>query len=176
MEQTRRQAESVALSWRIRERPGGLIVEFFGEVDEHADFRSLLDRLSGSVTFELAELRRLNSSGVREWVNFVRDLEPAVTDLTLSSCSPAIVTQLNMIANFRGPAHVRSFLAPYTCTACGQEEEKLLDVKAHFPSRRFGDLPAFRCDRCSGPMDFDDLPERYLAFLEDEWAQRRPGR
>ena len=119
MEQGRRQAESVALSWRIRERPGGLIVEFFGEVDEHADFRTLLDRLRGSVTFELAELRRLNSSGVREWVNFVRDLEPGVTELTLSACSPAIVTQLNMIANFRGPARVRSFLAPYVCTACG---------------------------------------------------------
>jgi eukaryotic-like serine/threonine-protein kinase len=175
METGRRQvqADTVALSWRIRERPGGLVVEFFGEVDEHADFRGLLDRMRGNVTFELGEVRRLNSSGVREWVNFVRELEPAVTELTLSACSPAIVTQLNMIRNFRGPARIRSFLAPYVCGACGHEEEKLLDVRAHFADHKLDRMPGFLCEECQGPMEFDDLPERYLAFLEDEWGTRK---
>jgi hypothetical protein len=170
--------EPVALSFRIKEqRPGQTLVEFHGEIDENADFTELRRRLRGSLIFNLAEVRRINSCGVREWVNFVRDLsqpqpgvESGVTELVFTHCSPAIVTQLNMIYNFRGQAKVRSFLAPYVCLACDREEDKLLDVQAHFGgvgparSRR---APEFKCESCGGVMEFDDLPERYLSFLND---------
>lgn len=157
-------AEPVALSWRVRERPGHIEVEFYGEIDENADFAELRRRLRGSVTFQLAEVRRINSCGVREWVNFVREL-PQVSELTLTACSPAIVTQLNMIYNFKGPGRVRSFLAPYACSACGAEEDKLIDVEA--TGRPLRAMPELGCGRCGAPMDFDDLPERYLSFLND---------
>jgi hypothetical protein len=161
------QAESVALSWRIKERPGFTTVEFFGEIDENADFAELGRRLKGAVVFHLAEVRRIISCGVREWVNFVRDL-PSVTELTFTHCSPAIVTQLNMIYNFRGQAKVRSFYAPYICESCNHEEEKLLDVQSQFPSGRTDRVPDFTCEKCNQPMEFDDLPERYLSFLSEE--------
>jgi hypothetical protein len=160
------QADSVALSWRIKERPGFTTVEFFGEIDENADFAELRRRLRGSVVFHLAEVRRINSCGVREWVNFVRDL-PGVADLTFTHCSPAIVTQLNMIYNFCGNAKVRSFFAPYVCESCNYEEEKLLDVQSQFPSGNVNQVPDFKCEKCSMSMEFDDLPERYLSFLSE---------
>ena len=78
--------DPVALSWRIKERPGFTTVEFTGEIDENADFGELRRRLKGPVVFHLAEVRRINSCGVREWVNFVRDL-PGVTELTFTHCS-----------------------------------------------------------------------------------------
>ena len=156
----------VALSWRIKERPGFTSVEFFGEIDENADFAELKRRLKGNVVFHLADVRRINSCGVREWVNFVRDL-PQVQDLVFTHCSPAIVTQLNMIFNFRGTAKVRSFLAPYLCENCNAEEEKLLDVQQHFPTRDVRRVPDFKCDKCSTRMEFDDIPERYLSFLAE---------
>lgn len=158
--------ESVPLSWRIKERPGFTTVEFSGEIDENADFTELRRRLAGSVVFHLADVRRINSCGVREWVNFVRDI-PNVTDLTFTHCSPAIVTQLNMIYNFRGKAKVRSFYAPYLCESCQREEEKLLDVQSQFPNGELDELPEFSCSNCSEPMEFDDLPERYLSFLTE---------
>ena len=164
--ETKQQAESVALSWRIKERPGFTTVEFFGEIDENADFAELRRRLKGAVVYHLAEVRRINSCGVREWVNFVRDL-PGVTELTFTHCSPAIVTQLNMIYNFRGAASVRSFYAPYVCESCNTEEERLLDVDTHFANANVGDPPEFRCERCKQPLQFDDLPERYLSFLTE---------
>lgn len=162
----RPQPEAVALSWRIKERPGFTTVEFFGEIDENADFAELRRRLSGSVVFHLADVRRINSCGVREWVNFVRDL-PGVTDLVFTHCSPAIVTQLNMIYNFRGQAKVRSFYAPYVCEHCHTEEEKLLDVQSQFAGGAGDGVPGFTCDKCSRSMEFDDLPERYLSFLSE---------
>jgi hypothetical protein len=91
---------------------------------------------------------------------------PAVTELTFSHCSPPIVTQLNMIFNFRGNAKVRSFYAPYICEKCGHEEDKLLDVQSQFPGGKFR-APEFGCDSCGSPMEFDDLPERYLSFLNE---------
>ena len=160
--------DGAPLSWRIRERPGMTTVEFVGEIDENADFIDLRRRLRGAVAFQLGEVRRINSCGVREWVNFVRDL-PHVTELSFSHCSPAIVTQLNMIYNFRGRAKIRSFYAPYVCDACGREEEQLIDV----PTQLSGSgpvaptLPSFACPACHAPMEFDDLPERYLSFLAE---------
>jgi hypothetical protein len=159
-----KRADPVALSWRIKERPGFTNVEFYGEIDENADFADLRKRLKGPCVFHLAEVRRINSCGVREWVNFVREL-PGVSELTFTDCSPAIVTQLNMIYNFKGPAKVRSFLAPYVCEGCGSEEEKVLDVQSHFSTGDIHKVPDFKCDRCGKRMEFDDLPERYLAFL-----------
>ncbi len=87
-------------------------------------------------------------------------------------CSPTVVTQLNAIYNFRGTARVESFLAPYVCETCHVDEYKLLDVAEHFPERTQPmHVPAFRCGRCSGVMTFDELPERYLAFLVEESQQ-----
>jgi hypothetical protein len=165
--------DPVALSWRIKERPGHTLVEFFGEIDENADFAELRRRLTGTggtLVFQLGDVRRINSCGVREWVNFVRELgTPAAGELVFTHCSPAIVTQLNMIYNFRGQAMVRSFMAPYVCPRCDHEEEKLLDVSVHFASgsRKTRVAPEFTCPKCSSKMDFDDLPERYLSFLHD---------
>ena len=73
-----------------------------------------------------------------------------------------------MIYNFRGSARVRSFFAPYVCEECDDEEEKLLDVQSQFPSGATSRVPMFVCETCNKPMEFDDLPERYLSFLNNE--------
>ena len=159
-------SDGAPLAWRIRERPGMTTVEFVGEIDENADFVDLRRRLRGPVAFQLGEVRRINSCGVREWVNFVRDL-PNVTELSFSHCSPAIVTQLNMIYNFRGRAKIRSFYAPYVCDRCGREDEQLIDVPSQASGGGRPTLPTFSCPECQAPMEFDDLPERYLSFLAE---------
>jgi anti-anti-sigma regulatory factor len=158
--------EQVApLSWRIRDRGGAAVVEFSGELDENCEFGELRARLRGRVVFHLAGVRRINSCGVREWVNFVRDLS-AACELTFTHCSPAIVTQLNMIYNFRGNAKVESFVAPYMCVGCGHEEEKLIDAKMDLADG-VRSPPRFVCDQCGLALEFDDVPERYLSFLKE---------
>jgi len=164
--------EEPTLSYRIEQQSGSTVVTFSGEVDENADFGELTDRLAAEqrprLVFELGDVRRINSCGVREWVNFVRELGTrGASDVSFVACSPAIVTQLNMIYNFRGPAKVRSFLAPYVCSACDHETEKLLEVATHFPGRTRRP-PDFVCERCAAPLEFDDLPERYFSFLNEQ--------
>jgi len=159
-------ADSVPLSWRIKERPGFTTVEFAGEIDEEADFSELRRQLRGSVVFRLQGISHINSCGVREWIHFVRDL-PNVSELVLTHCSHAFVAQLNMIDNFRGAATVRSFYAPYVCESCNNEEERLLDVGTHFADGDLSQPPPFLCEKCQRPLVFDDLPERYLSFLAE---------
>jgi len=112
-------------------------------------------------------VRRINSSGVREWVNFIRDLS-TTAEITLSHCRPVIVAQLNMIFNFGGKARVTSFYAPYACSRCDREEEMLVSLEAHFAGRDFALMPEFRCSGCGGSMQFDEVAERYLVFLRDQ--------
>jgi hypothetical protein len=153
-------------SWRVERVEGDwLRVALRGEIDENADFSELHATLRGNVELSLEGITRINSCGVREWVNFVRDLK--VRSLTFARCAPTVVAQLNAIYNFRGAARIESFLAPYVCETCHVDEYKLLEVAEHFPDAAHGwYVPAFRCARCSGVMTFDELPERYLAFLE----------
>ncbi|MSP63278.1 MAG: hypothetical protein EXR72_23635 [Myxococcales bacterium] len=154
-----------SLRFTIEERDDGARVTFEGRLDENADLSGLRGRLAGRVEFHLAGISRINSTGVRIWVNLVHDL-PSVTELAYSECSPAIVTQLNTIYNFRGPAKVWSLLAPYACEACAIEECKRIDVREHVPADPL-EVPRFHCARCDGLMAFDDLPERYLSFLHE---------
>ena len=153
-----------SLTWSVERRKGVLVVHLSGEVDENADFERLRSILEGRVVLDLAEVKRINSAGVREWVNFVRNL-PQVTELVFERCSPTIVSQLNMIYNFKGPAVVRSFYAPYVCERCDLDVDVLLDVEKHFPDRDPTHVPEFECPECGQPLTFDDIPERYFAFI-----------
>jgi anti-anti-sigma regulatory factor len=158
-------------SWTMEPDPigaGRTVVALRGEINENADFEPLKQRLAGEVVLDLEGVTRVNSCGVREWVNFVRRLDN-VTALWFARCSPNVVLQLNTIYNFRGRARVISFLAPYVCETCHVDEYKVLSVDEHFPDRRpTTPPPAFRCQRCGGVLVFDELPERYLSFLAEE--------
>jgi hypothetical protein len=142
------------------------VVELYGDFDETADLRELASALRGPVAIDLGGIRRINSAGVREWIEFVRNL-PEVTELRLVGCSKVSVAQLNLIDNFRGPARVESFWAPYCCT-CGNEREILLEARDACGVRpRLPTAPPVVCE-CGQVMELDELPDRYFLFLADQ--------
>lgn len=159
----RERNQPVGLSWRVRERRGMTTVELTGDIDETCDFGDLARRLRGTVRFNLGEIRRINSSGVREWVDFIGMLDE-VDELIFSHCSPSVIIQINMIYNFAGRARIRSFYAPYSCADCHREASKLVDVR-DTPQSIDELLPEHTCEDCGGVLEFDEIPERYLAFL-----------
>jgi hypothetical protein len=143
------------------------VVELYGDFDETADLRELAGSLQGAVALDLGGIRRINSAGVREWIEFVRNL-PEVTELRLVGCSKVSVAQLNIIDNFRGPARVESFWAPYCCQWCGNEREILLEAKQATGVRpRLPTAPPVVC-ACGQVMELDELPDRYFLFLADQ--------
>lgn len=152
------------LNWTIDRNGDTTKVLFAGSIDETANFGELLPELQQSRTIHLdvGGVRRINSSGVREWIHFVRAI-PAASGIALEKCTPALVSQLNVINKFAGAAQVVSVFAPFTCVRCGAHEAVLLDVTA---GRKALPLPSVRCPRCQEPMEFDDIEESYFAFLD----------
>lgn len=152
-------ARKQALSWSIQENDDGIIVVFKGKLDERSDLTPL-ESLSGNVTFDLAGIWMITSVGVNIWIRFMDKLDPLVQSLTFVKCSLVVVFQLSLMRSFRGRAVVESFYAPYYNTATQDEEERLLTTAD------LADLatpPTFSVE--GGDLTFDDIPERFFAFL-----------
>jgi hypothetical protein len=146
------------LSWQMVERDDETLVVFSGNLDEKCDLTPLAD-LSGRVSFDLEGIFRINSVGVTRWVQFVNNLE-AVSELVFEKCSLSVVTQLNMVQDFRGKSRIGSFYAPYICRKSGEEQVVLLRPEelgeSFTPPTVSGE---------KGDLELDDLPERYFTFL-----------
>ncbi|MBC7793633.1 MAG: hypothetical protein H7Z43_07980 [Clostridia bacterium] len=152
---------SRGMQWEVDKIGTRTRVSILGSVDEEADFEPLKARLAKELqlSFDLAGLTRINSCGVREWVNFIRGLASA--SIELEKCSPPFVAQINMISNFVGSARVRSIVAEFVCHTCRHEQQFIFDLSNGVP-----DLSTRRCEKCGQEsLEFDDLPEHYLAFL-----------
>lgn len=149
------------LTHSIQQSNGENRIVLQGEITEDADFSPLLGVQAPRLVIDLSQITRINSSGLREWIEFARACNKAGAQLVLERCAPIVVTQLNMIWNFAGKdGQVRSVYAPYYCSRCDLEHQELIDFSggtASLPSS----LP---CPKCGAPLDFEDVQEVYLHF------------
>ncbi len=142
-------------------------VKLGGVIDEDNELGELVEKIpNGTAVIDLGEVERINSCGVRDWVNWLSKLETNGTRSVLVECSPAIVAQINLVNNFTGGGVVKSFYVPYFCPEC--DEEKVLLVEASDMGPPPHEPPTCRCDECDLVMDFDDMPDSYFAFLANQ--------
>lgn len=78
------------------------------------------------VRVNLRGVQRINSGGVRAWIHWLGSA-PSHVEWVFEECSFPVVQQGTTIANFL-PGQVTSYLAPYFCDACG--DENLVLVRA----------------------------------------------
>jgi len=151
----------------VQHRADMSYVKLGGVIDEDNELGELVDKIpSGTAVIDLGEIERINSCGVRDWVNWLSKLEYNGTRSVLVECSPAIVAQINLVNNFTGNGVVKSFYVPYFCPEC--DEEKVLLVEAGDMGPPPHEPPTCRCDECDLVMDFDDMPDSYFAFLSNQ--------
>ena len=120
--------------------------------------------LPGRVVFDTAQVTYMNSLGVRAWCEFLR--QARIQGYEFHACSMPFVLQASMVRDVIGRGTVTSFFAPFHCITCDHQEERLLQSAAILASNL--QPPVFKCPNCGGALEFDDLPERYFAFLQDE--------
>ncbi|CAN5912141.1 hypothetical protein BH11MYX2_BH11MYX2_01130 [soil metagenome] len=150
-------------------------VKLGGVIDEDNELGELVERIpSGTAVIDLGEIERINSCGVRDWVNWLNKLENNGSRSVLVECSPAIVAQINLVNNFTGSGVVKSFYVPYFCPEC--DEEKVLLVEASDMGLAPHEPPTCRCDECDLVMDFDDMPDSYFAFLSNQKKVAEPDK
>ncbi|HEY4242975.1 MAG TPA: hypothetical protein VGM88_24335 [Kofleriaceae bacterium] len=159
----------------IQHRGDVSYVKLAGVIDEDNELTDLVDKIpTGTAVIDLGEIERINSCGVRDWVNWLSKLETNGTRSVLVECSPAIVAQINLVNNFTGSGVVKSFYVPYFCPEC--DEEKVLLVEATDMGPPPHDPPTCRCDECDLVMDFDDMPDSYFAFLSNQRKLAEPDK
>jgi len=150
-------------------------VKLGGVIDEDNELADLIDKIPpGTAVIDLGEIERINSCGVRDWVNWLSKLENNGARSVLVECSPAIVAQINLVNNFTGSGVVKSFYVPYFCPEC--DEEKVLLVEATDMGPPPHEPPTCRCDECDLVMDFDDMPDSYFAFLSNQKKLAEPDK
>jgi anti-anti-sigma regulatory factor len=151
----------------VQTRDDVTYVKLAGVIDEDNELNALADKLqAGTTVIDLGEIERINSCGVRDWVNWLTKAEKNGAKVVLVECSPAIVAQINLVNNFTGQGVVKSFFAPYFCPNCDSEKVLLVETRDMHGAQPFK-APTCRCDECDGPMDFDDMEESYFAFLSN---------
>ena len=154
-------ADPYDFSVELGERGDTTVVAARGVIDEHADLGPI-SSLRGDVEINLRGIRRINSFGVRAWIEALRAI-PQSARIRIVECPPPVVDQLNMVGGFFAHAELVSFYAPMTCEECDEQLEQLFELET---CRGLGGkLPPTPCPRCSRPMEVDDLEEQYLLFM-----------
>jgi anti-anti-sigma regulatory factor len=136
-----------------------------GVIDEDNRLEALArDIRTGVLVIDLSDVERINSCGVRDWVNWVAALEKAQVQTHLICCSSAIVAQLNLVGNFVGHASIRSVTAPYYCDSCDFEHTEKLNLEDLVKAPKT-QAPGRNCPQCQQPMSFDDIEDSFFGFV-----------
>src|SRR3569623_125590 len=134
------------------------VVKLAGNLDEDNNLGRLVSEIpAGTAEIDLGGVERINSVGIRDWVNWLAALDANGTRTVLVACSPAIVAQINLVKNFAGNGAVKSFQVPYHCREC--DEEKVVLVETAEMSEPGAAPPMCPCASCGRAMDIDEVPE-----------------
>jgi len=139
---------------------GGITcLKLAGTIDEQFEGKKIGAGVKGgTLILELAEIDRISSFGIREWVDFVTAVSAKVESLWFVECAPKVVDQFNMVANFGGTGHLVSFYAPYRCDYCDDDRRRLVQVAQEWEQLKTGKLPERVCESCGNAEYFDEDP------------------
>lgn len=133
-----------------------------GVINEFAKFEPFYEFDGTQMTLNLKGISRINSTGVREWINAIEKIDKSI-EICFEECPTVVVYQMTMIPNFTARAKVLSVYAPYYCEECGNQEDALIKMEGF--SLDDG-LPEVECSSCGAVMEFDDDEESYFYFMD----------
>jgi CheY-like chemotaxis protein len=140
-------------------------VSLYGDFTEMTDFSTLSQRLQrvDDIDFLMHEVRYISSAGVRAWCDFLAKLKGK--SYSFRHCSMAFVSQAAMVPMSVGDGVVVSLEAPYRCETCDRDDLRLLERGALLVEDSHVVPPVLNCSTCGSTLEFDDVPDRYFAFL-----------
>ncbi len=148
-----------------KEQAGDLLkIYFSGFLGEGVNLEQQIGPTPQKIATYCKDLSRINSMGVKLWINYFSSKVKQGATLSLVECSPAIVKQINLISNFTCGGSVESIYVPFLCSSCSTEFNALL--KTEDLKKNPDQDPEVPCTKCNGKATFDDLREEYFAFLD----------
>jgi len=163
--------QAVKLRARVAQGDGFAAVRLDGIIDEHNGLAQIGTALgeafpqgAEALVVDLGGIKRLNSVGVRDWVNWLRALRTKYRTVVLFDCPAPVMNEVNFVKNFAEGAYITTFVAPLFCTLCQKEEARVLETRSVRDGARLA-MPTFNCDRSDCENALDDDEESYLGFV-----------
>jgi anti-anti-sigma regulatory factor len=145
---------------------GVACIKFVGTIDESFEGKKLgMTAAADTLVLDLGGVKKISSFGIREWVDFVTTAGKHARSLILIECTPKVVDQLNMVANFTGGGRVFSFYAPFRCDYCDTEHRVLLQIDRDFDAMKSLKLAERPCLSCKESMYFDEDGATFFSYL-----------
>ncbi len=145
----------------------GARITLVGRIDDAATFAELLPGLpAGPITIDTGGVTFVNSVGMREWIRLVRAIRERGAQVILPNVGDVLMTQMNLIPEFKTAVTITSFHAQYLCPACGHESAPVIDAVANAAALRRLEAPTIPCPECGAQMELGDFPERYLTVFK----------
>lgn len=138
-----------------------------GNIDESSDYSTFSPMNLTHITFNLEGIKLINSIGVQRWIQFLEGIPAGIT-IAFEKCPLRIINQMNLFPEFTGgkPVEVKSFYAPYFCTACDSSFSSLIDQAQHAATLVQLKAPPMDCPKCKGSAVFDGIEKKYFVFLK----------
>ena len=140
-----------------------LLVKISGTIEEGVDFNLVIGPTPNEIIISCKDIQRINSAGVKLWIQYFQKLTAKGTKIRFIECSPAIVEQINLIVNFSCGAKIESIYVPYACSSCRAQFVSLFNVEDL--KKIYKQLPEPACPKCKDKTIFDDIEDEYFEFL-----------
>lgn len=140
-----------------------LTARLSGAIEESVRFQEKIGTPFPEMDIYCKEISRINSIGVKAWIQYFQQCKSKGSHLRFFECSLAIVEQFNFISNFHCGGSIESVYVPFSCTHCHLELiglYKTLDLK-----KMNFKIPSLKCSKCGGQAIFDDIEEEFFQFL-----------
>lgn len=135
-----------------------------GKLDQDADFDGITRCNRAEFFIELEGVERINSFGVKVWVNLISSLKEK--RVTLRGCPVCFVDQLNIFEDFLGTCVIESLFLPFYCDTCNKEKDVKIDMQTtRQPNFREALNQMFPCPNCGKNQTFFDDIDAYFNFL-----------
>ena len=142
-------------------------LNYVGPINEDTEVHMapLVQSLGPKVIINFKKVESVNSCGVRAWINFLRDAEKG-REIIFEECTPEVVSQINMIPNFKGSARIKSVYASFACDHCDRHEWFLFEEGRNFPQNPGDGVAAPKCSKCGSTMEMEELEDEFFAWLD----------
>lgn len=163
--------QAAKLRVKVARGDGFTALRLEGVIDEHNDLAATTAQLADGgnaaqrevLAIDLGHVKRLNSVGVRDWVNWLRRAREKFRTVVLFDCPPAVMNEVNFVKNFAEGAYIATFQVPLFCMRCDREEARTLET-IRIKNGGGLALPSFRCERSDCLNALDDDEDSYLGF------------
>lgn len=162
----------IRFSFTTTQMPEGLLIKFIGSMDENMKLNQIQLKDGGTIIFDLGEVTRINSIGIREWIIWI-NRNAANHKIIFRNCPRAIIDQANLVPGFLPPAAViESFHIPFACFDCNTSDTRIMQMGKDFVLTPLSSgltihMPsAPQCPNCGKQMVFDAIEQTYFQFLK----------